>query len=329
MENHFFASCDSEQVKILKSLIKIKHYSTTIEIALEKLIENKNARFRDTELISTLAEYCESQRIRNPKILDYCSTYFEEFGLNLAPSSLKAFVTVFGTLNYQPKNEKEFWKVVKLALHSNLTYLRPEDILDIMLSCAYLEKYFLGFFDEIFCAHFLEKLYVDSSDIVKSQEKLKILDCAVAMECNSYKGPMLSVDSSITSFQSNIKVHRILENVIKQLRIIGQGKIRFSKDVYLSCFPKIHFYKIDLLVHPTLNEKSFFEITFDCKNVPAVVLVNLTENYCGSEILTGPFAMKQRQLQKLGFKVWNLNFEILNDLSEEYLNRYLTEMMKK
>merc|ERR1719510_1445454 len=68
----------------------------------------------------------------------------------------------------------------------------PKDMIQLMLTFVYIERYPLNFVRKIFNPHFLDRLHnASQDDIFISRAFLTLFDAAMKLECSLYGGPFL------------------------------------------------------------------------------------------------------------------------------------------
>ena len=125
----------------------------------------KSLKISDPSLIAWAMEYAKKFRLRSPHVLDGVAEYVVlHNGTNLSASQLSSILEPFGLLDYQPPKGFKFWEIFEHILQSKFIQIPPKDIIEILLSCVYLQKYPLNFVDRVFSPYFLDRLHTSETD---------------------------------------------------------------------------------------------------------------------------------------------------------------------
>lgn len=308
----------------------LNYTDSHIEKALEKYVKIKGLNIKLDTLVVAIMNHCSLFKIRNPHILGGCAEYFIVYGRQLSPMFIKPVLFPFGYLNFHPSNGLKFWEAVENVLEENFLKISIEDILDIMLTCIYLEKYPINFFPKIFNTRFLDMIN-SSQNAEVLRRKLKLLDTALSLECKDYNGPLLPINRGTSFFYDN-RIKRLLNHIRESFEVVAGGVDCLSTSVALPyCSP--HLYTIDVMFHPPGLQSSmlYWKLKKD-RNINVALLIHLPEHFCScGDILIGPQAMRSKHLRILGLKVVNLKYEILSRLRmhTKELNKYIIENIKK
>ncbi len=193
LNTNIHAVSESDLETIIQCFTTLGYTDGQTEKALERYIKTKGIKIQNQSLISTLLAHCASFRIRNPHIMNGCSEYFISHASDIKSEYLKSIFCPFGLLDYQPINSMKFWQTFEDCLNMNFDKISAKDIVDIVLSCLYLEKYPVNFVQRIFNPYFLDVLHSTTplDEHPKLRSDLKLFDTGMSIECDSYNGPML------------------------------------------------------------------------------------------------------------------------------------------
>lgn len=317
-------------LEFIEGLSSAKYVSPCIEKTVEKILSTKTVKNNDHALITALAVYCSSTHLRNSYILNKIVEYFEKYGKNFPLKSLVNIVEAFGELNFKPQTRGIFWTNFENILFQKYRDLQAAEILNILVSCAYVDKYFPKFASSIFTPEFLDQIHSqnDTNKIQVSRNQLYLLDTAMTIECKLYNGPFLfrpgDPSVSLVDEKINFLISEIQEELIK---LAGHGE-KLSQHVILNMFSKTPLYTIDALIHHNdwkVEQVLDFNLRKN-KHHGTAVLILLPDFYCwNSNELIGEQAMKVRHLRKLGFKLMLLDFKLLRELkkSSGQVEKYL------
>jgi hypothetical protein len=322
-------------LEFIESLNEVKYINSTIEKSITKVIMESKIKKTDHILITTVATYCSNVRLRSLDICNKIEKYFAAYPNKFPLSSCIEVIGAFGKLNYEPQNKEKFWKSFENRLDQKFLEINENEILYILLSCAYINKYFLKYTNQIFSLEFINKLHLhkDIKTIQFLRDQLYILDTAMTLECAAYKGPVLYCSNQVNNPVSvDVRINEIINRIQIQLIKLAGNENKLSKHVTISKLSSTRLYTLDALIHKQSKSKSVLELNLTQeKNENTAILIILPDYYCwNSTNLIGEQAMKIRHLRKLGFRVMLLDFKILNDLYDQpdKLKNYLNTTFK-
>lgn len=333
LNTNIHAVNESQLDAVLRSFTELEYSDHQIEKAIERYVKAKGIKIKAQTLVVNILQHCAKFRLRNAHILNGCSEYFIVNADIMEPGYIRSFFCPFGTLDYQPINSIQFWKVFEAYLERNFDQIDPIDIIEIMLTCVYLEKYPLNFVKHIFNPYFLDQMHTRTpiQQHPRLRSDLKLFDTSLSIECNDYNGPMLPRDHSAKAMWQDGRIKRIVANLTDQWSTVAGGDDKYSKSVVHQQLPLNALYVIDVLIHPAgMGQLWNFNAHTD-RDVYVAVLIMLPEHYdSGREHLIGSQSMRCRHFRRLGLKVVTLEYETLSKLRvhSRELHRYLVERMK-
>ncbi|XP_049762803.1 FAST kinase domain-containing protein 3, mitochondrial-like [Schistocerca cancellata] len=325
---------EDEILQIITGFCAVNYIDENLEKGLERYIKAKSLKIKNAAVMGAVMDYCVKFRFRNNFILHGCGEYFIKFGSELSPVLIKALFTPFGILDYDPPNGWKFWQVLENSVHSKFVQFRPEDIVDIMLSCVYLEKYPINFVKKIFNPYFLDRLHTTRSGMSLQvlRQNLVIFDIAMTLECLQYSGPLLPKDGSAKSLWQDGRIKRMINTIYDTIVDITGHPSRVSTLVLLNQLPVLDLYVIDILLHPSNMPASMLQFNLrQNRNLFVALLIHVPEHYCSDGVhLTGPQVMRKRHLKRLGLKVVSLKYNELARLKvhPKSLIEYIEDRMK-
>lgn len=334
LNTNIHAVSEADLQSIVQSFTTLGYSDGQMEKALERYIKTKGIKIQNQSLISALLAHCASFRIRNAHIMNGCSEYFISHANNIKSKYLKSIFCPFGLLDYQPINSMKFWQTFEDCLNLNFDKISARDVVDIVLSCLYLEKYPVNFVQRIFNPYFLDVLHSTTplSEHPKLRSDLKLFDTGMSIECDGYNGPMLPKDHSAKSIWQDGRIKRIVQNLTDEWTIISGGNNKFTKFAVHQQLPLNPLYIIDLLIHPAGMGRLWSFNTHTDRNVHVATIIHLPEHYDATkQHLIGPQSMRIRHFRRLGLKVVTLDYEMLAKLRVHgnELHKYLVERMKQ
>ncbi|KAL6437047.1 hypothetical protein ACFW04_004983 [Cataglyphis niger] len=326
-------STEKDLVNFIGSLRAKKYIDENIEQALARYITTRGTETKDPNLIASIMDYCKELKIRNPYILAECGKYFIKHGTEISPTLLSSILTPFGLLNVQPPDSTEFWKMFDEVMTARFADLKLNDVLDIFLSCIYLERYPIKYLDRVFSSYLVNRLEIqkDAPIVNRLKTKLKLFDASMSLECKDYQGGPINLDRSTKSLDLDVRIRGIINKIHKPLAHLVGGEQKLSRSVFLNRLPLINFYILDILIHPFSKSAPVFNLNLQKKkNVNTAILIHLPEYYCwNTQFLIGPQIMRKRQIRKLGFRVTCLDYTKLVTFADhdDKLLSYLSQSL--
>lgn len=319
---------------IIIHLSDLDYKDNNIENALERYIKMKSIQIRDPAVMAAIMDYCFKFRIRSVHIMQGCAEYFIVKHKQLSPIHVKSLFLPFGHLLFKPLNAVQFWKTIEEYLEEKFVNFKPNDFLDIMLACVYLQKYPMNFVEKIFNPFFLDRLQVsDDLNINEVQRmKLKVLDTALHIECPAYQGPLLPTDRShVFTAMVDQRIKRICHKIHPHLNTIIGFADRISFNILPPFLPMSDIYIIDVLVHPSFMGRTISKMNLQQDKLYTAILIHIPEHFCSDGQLVGAQAMRIRHLKMKGFKVVTLEHKLLYKLVvyPKELMKYISEQMEK
>ncbi|XP_037049097.1 FAST kinase domain-containing protein 3, mitochondrial-like [Bradysia coprophila] len=334
LNTNIHAVSEADLESVVKCFTILEYSDGQMEKALERYIKTKGIKVKHQSLISTILTHCARFRIRNPYIMNGCSEYFIIHANDLKSEHLKSIFCPFGLLDYQPINSVKFWQTFENCLNLNFDKISARDVIDIALSCLYLEKYPINFVQRIFNPYFLDLLHTTTPLVEhpKLRSDLKLFDTGMSIECDSYNGPMLPKDHSAKGIWQDGRIKRIVQNLTDQWETISGGPDKFTKCTVMQQLPLNPLYLIDLLIHPAGMGRLWNFNTHTDRDLYIATLIHLPEHYDASkQHLIGPQSMRIRHFRRLGLKVVTLDYETVAKLRVHgnELHKYLVERMRE
>ena len=302
-----------------------------IQRALTRYMKAKSSHVLNLELVGVILDYCVKMRYHSPEILNGASELFVRKSRKLAATDMGSFIRAFGILNYEPPNSHSLFIRIEKMLHSRTLLQFPADtIVDIVLSCIFLDKFPKNFVKHLFTSDFFEKsTKLNPIELRKTLIKLKVIDIAFTLECPTYKGPYLPLDKGIRSQNKDGRIVKCIQNIQTFLIEIAGSSERISTNVHIPNMPSADIYSIDILID--MSGRISIPYFKWGKNKYAL-LIHLPEQYTTGEVkLIGPQRMRIRHLKKFGFKVVGLDYRILHAyrMYPEKLKSYIQNEMSK
>lgn len=324
---------EAEFVDIVAALCGLEYTSPRIVQSFEKYVKTHN---KSSELFANVMEFCSKFRLRSPPILETCAIHTINNSMNMSPVVLKSIFSPFGILHYSPAQSNLFLDAVEKSFDENFARFRPEDATDIVLSLVYLHRYPIKFVSKIFNTHFLDRLdSCQNEETVRStQNKLKLFDMAMTLDCKDYQGPLLPREMNVKSMWVDKRLTRIMDSVVASLEKIAGARKKISQFVLMKGTPAVSLYIVDILLHPSSpssQHKGRIALSEDERRSSIAFIIHVPEHYCAQmDHLTGPQELRHHHFQRLGLRTVKLRYDVMTRLQphQRSLDRYLQESLK-
>lgn len=291
---------EDELLFVVKAFGDLDFVNNQVIAALERYVKIKLDLIGNPNLLAAIMDYCDRFKVRSPTILEKASHYFISKGASLSPAVVKSLIVPFGNLHYAPTRSYEFWKMFEQVLEDKFTRFDPEGIVDIMLSCIYLEKYPINFVNYVFNPFFLTRLQVSSTNWLATKNKLTIFDHHMNVNCAAYKGPLLPKEVPT----SNLIIDKQLKHVLMRMKSVLISEYSREYTIYdtkiLPSCPLDHRCIINLYLQPLSDDR---------KRPRLAILVHMIDEYTyDNENLIGLQQLRRRHFLNKGLKVISLNY---------------------
>lgn len=154
---------EEELICIIKAFHVLGFCDSTTEKSLSRYMKAKCLKVKNPTLVTTVLEFVAKFRLRSSHILEAASEYAIA-NKDLTPVQLASILVPFGYLDFQPIQPVKFWQTIEKSLIEKFIQFTPKDIIEVLLSCVYLQKYPLNFVSQIFSPYFLDRLHTSESD---------------------------------------------------------------------------------------------------------------------------------------------------------------------
>lgn len=318
--------------QIVHCMTALNYSDNDFENAIERYVKAKAIKIKSQTLIVEMLKHVNDFRLLNAHILNGCSEFFIKESKNIDPGYIREIIIPFGTLRFQPFSTMKFWQTIETYLDQNFNKIPTAHIVDIMLATVYLELFPVNFIDRVFNRHFMHLLHSTTpmDELPCVREKIKLLDTALTLESNAYKGPLLPRQiGNQVAIENRIK--RIINDNIDIITTVAGDKTSYSTYCMPHQLPQCTLYAIDILFHPPGFSLLNYNKMKD-RNVLVAALIHLPEHYDASETyLIGEQQMRIRHLRHIGLKVVSLKYTKLTKLSmhRKELYEYIVEQMKQ
>lgn len=310
---------EDELQSVVKAFGDLGFVNGQVISALERYVKIRLELIESPNVLAVIMDYCAKFKVRSSTILENVSDYFIAKGNTLSPAVIKSLFVPFGTLHYTPTRSYEFWKTFEQLFEDKFTRFEAEHVVDILLSCLYLEKYPINFVNYVFNPYFLTRLQNTSKDWKETKIKLATFDHYMNTDCASYRGPLLPQEMGYTGLVADCQLMYVLNRMKKVLR--DQYGDQFKVYVYhaLFCCPQNHSCAISIYMTRWAEKKPRLAI-----------LVHTNDDYTyGGETLSGAQQLRSRHFANLGLEVVNLDYSrvIEHCTVNGSLNKYMMEVV--
>lgn len=328
---------ENQLLAVVYCYSKIEFVDDTFVSTLERYIKARGCQIIEKDLVAAICDYSLEFRIRSKTILEGVCEYFIEHGQTLSTPQLHSITRTFGELDFHPPNGFKYWDLLEHVLEHKFVEFPPKDVINLLLSFIYIERYPLNFVRKLFNPYFMDRLHnQQENDIFTSRAKLKLFDVAMKQESIHYNGPFLPRDTNYKFMPMDLRINRLANQLLDPMAdVVGDIK-RIGKSVVLASLPLNPIYVVELMVYPSVAA-SLLRFGFRSNNNKAIttVVIHIPEHYDrkGSHLI-GQQAMRIRHLKKMGFRVMELNYDEVYKLRKdpkmlrEHLSRKYYDTLK-
>merc|ERR1712012_977059 len=311
---HIHTVKEQEMLAIIWGFIQIDYCDDAVVKAVEKMMKKKGLQILEADLISTICSFCTHFRIRSAHILGGVGQYLVDQHARLEPA--------------------KFWEVMENYLEHKFVKFSPLDMINMLVSFVYIERYPLNFTNKLFNPYFLDRLHAQPEELIAiSRAELKLFDSAMNLSCRGYKGPVLPKDTNYKPIRQDMRVVRLSGKLLDPLADVVDGDVtRLGRLVVLSSLPLHPLVIVDLMIYPS-HAASLDRFGFKTNNSSNTAVLILTpEDYDRSgEHLMGSQTMRIRLLKMMGFKVMTVKLQLASQLlvHPRKLKEYLQEQYRE
>uniref|UniRef100_A0A803VEN5 FAST kinase domains 3 n=1 Tax=Ficedula albicollis TaxID=59894 RepID=A0A803VEN5_FICAL len=292
---------DHELVNVLEAFLYFGQNVQIFTKALERHVP-KSIRTMHPQTVSKVMHYCCKKMILSKPIFDAVAEIFISSADRLTTDQIAAYIIPFGTLNYLPPNAASLFGKLEAVLHTRLRHFQPHTLLNLLHSCALIQRYPINFLPKIFSPYFLQKLQAQTPGLKRvAMSQLTQLFLTVTLECPFYEGPKLLSKYQVKACptpHNSPDVH-LFKRVKTGLLYLLKKRIYFASEVSTP-----YFYVVDIEIK--LDEEGFVLPAAQLEEVHRriALCVDGQNRFCAhSHNLLGEEAIKQRHLQLLGYEV--------------------------
>ena len=303
---------ENQLLAVVYCYSKIGFVDDVFIATLERYMKARGCKIKEKDLVASICDYCLEFKVRSKTLLEGIGEYFLEHGKSLSTPQLHSITRIFGELDLHPPNGFKYWEILEYVLENKFVEFPPKDVINLLLSFIYIERYPLNFVRKIFNPYFMDRLHNQQEmDIFTSRANLKLFDVAMKLESIHYNGPYLPKDTNYKFMPMDLRISRMANQLLEPLGdAVGDIK-RIGKSVVLASLPLNPIYVVDLMIYPSVAA-SVLRFGFRSNNNKDIttVIIHTKEHYDRSgKHLIGKQAMRIRHLKKMGFKIIELNYD--------------------
>ena len=322
---------ENQLLAIVYCYSKIGFVDDVFIATLERYIKARGCKIKEKDLVAAICDYCMDYKVRSKVLLEGVGEYFLEHATSLSTPQLHSVTRVYGELDLHPPNGFKYWELLEYVLEHKFVEFPPKDVINLLLSFIYIERYPLNFARKLFNPYFMDRLHNQKeADVFASRTNLKLFDVAMKLESIHYNGPYLPRDTNYKFMPMDLRIARLANQLVEPLgHAVGDIK-RVGKQVVLASLPLNPLYVVDLMVYPSVAA-SLMRFGFRSNNNKDIitVIIHPQEHYDRTgKHLIGQQAMRLRHLKKMGFKIIELNYDECYKL-RKHPNKLLEHLSKK
>lgn len=303
---------ENQLLAIVYCYSKIGFVDDVFITTLERYIKARGCKIKEKDLVAAICDYCMDFKVRSKILLEGVGEYFLEHATSLSTPQLHSVTRVYGELDLHPPNGFKYWELLEYVLEHKFVEFPPKDVINLLLSFIYIERYPLNFARKLFNPYFMDRLHnQQETDVFASRTNLKLFDVAMKLESIHYNGPYLPRDTNYKFMPMDLRIARLANQLVEPLgHAVGDIK-RVGKQVVLASLPLNPLYVVDLMVYPSVAA-SLMRFGFRSNNNKDIitVIIHPQEHYDRTgKHLIGQQAMRLRHLKKMGFRIIELNYD--------------------
>ena len=196
-------------------------------------------------LSAAICDLCDHQRLRSKPILEASCEYLLQNAKQLNTPQLNSIAKVFGNLNLHPSNAFKFWEKVEILTESKYQEFPPKDLISLLLSFVYIEKYPLLLMNKLLNPNFYDRMdYFAKQNVKFVMSELDILVASMKIE----KSVAYTQKSFTSWFTYDQRVFNLSRDLLDPLAsIVGDVK-RIGLQEFVPGAANNSFYTADLMV---------------------------------------------------------------------------------
>ncbi|XP_069769720.1 FAST kinase domain-containing protein 3, mitochondrial isoform X2 [Narcine bancroftii] len=319
---------DQELILVLNALMCFGLSDRFFIDALERNIPQK-AFVMQPEAISKVMQYCKQQRILSPPIFDAVAESFVYNSDNFTTKEIALQIMPFGSLNYIPPNAGQLFRKIENLLWGRFSQFQPQTLLSLLHSCILIGRFPVNFVSKIFSPYFLQLLEAQGNGLDQFVlAQLTQLFLTMKLECQMYEGPSLPPKYRVKSFcTAGHSVESLVDEYLSGKVKNALTELLGARNYFASRVLTPYGYTLDVEIK--LDEEGYVlpaSWRDDVFKRIALCIDDQRRFSINSQNLLGKEAIKQRQLQLLGYNVVQIPFYQFDKLQTpeemvEYLHK--------
>ena len=149
---------EQELLAMVVCMDKMDFVSGNFLHTLEKYMKARGVQIKEVDLVAATCDYCDHQKLISKPILEASAEYFVEHCNGLNTPQINSIAKVFGNLNIHPINGFKFWDKLEAIVEQKFAEFPPKDLVHLMLSFVYIEKFPVSLAPKIFNPNFIDRL---------------------------------------------------------------------------------------------------------------------------------------------------------------------------
>jgi len=316
---------EQELLALVVCMDKMDFFNKQFIDTLEKYMKARGVNIKEADLVAATCDYCDHQKVRSSAILEASAEYFVEHSKDLNTPQINSVAKVFGNLNIHPSNGFKFWDKLETILEQKFAEFPPKDLIHLMMSFIYIEKYPVNLAHKIFNPNFVDRIENGTeTDVYRTKAEMDVLLASLQLE-TSFRVSGFSGYMTRERAKMPVWFFRVHREILAALgSVIGDVK-RIGMTVEVPGMCKNPLYVADMLILPSdlmiyaSVADSMLKLgrlgTRNQNQHLTAVLIHRPEHFERSQThLLGKQAMRERQMKKLGYKVMHVNLSQVNKL---------------
>merc|ERR1719351_616598 len=200
---------ENQLLAIVYCYSKIGFVDDIFIATLERYIKARGCKIKEKDLVAAVCDYCMDFKVRSKVLLEGVGEYFLEHATSLSTPQLHSVTRVYGELDLHPPSGSKYWELLEYVLEHKFVEFPPKDVINLLLSFIYIERYPLNFARKLFNPYFMDRLHnQQETDVFASRTNLKLFDVAMKLESIHYNGPYLPRDTNYKFMPMDLRIAR-------------------------------------------------------------------------------------------------------------------------
>jgi hypothetical protein len=314
--------------KLLNLYRRLDHSDKYFVQAVERFFKSRQSTSNrlDEDLIIAASDYFRHFQYCPTVVFNVVADGFSRMGHEkLSVRTVEAVLTAFGLLDFHPDNDFAFWSAAEKVIEKRIVEFRPESLLDVLLSCVYLQRYPMNFIPQVYSSNFINRVHSQTEDIIENcRSKLRLLDAAMSFECGQYGSSYFQPkDYHPKTLPRDGRIIRMINQLVTPIQEICGDQFKVLPSTLLRDLPLNHAYMIDILVSPAneMTQCRYGNSRVSGKRNCLAILIHPPEHYAihspSKKTFVGIEAMRHRHLLLMGFQPLHLDWQEVISLTNK------------